>query len=49
MEEHAISLDRSRAKTVLGFKPSRPKVEVEELKRIVKEFQDDGIWYVKST
>ena len=44
--EHAISLDGTRARKVLGFKPSRPKVEVEELKRIVKEFQDDGIWYV---
>lgn len=44
--EHAISLDGTRARRVLGFRPSRPKVEVEELKRIVKEFQDDGIWYV---
>lgn len=46
MGEHAISLDGTRARRVLGFKPSRPKVEVEELKRIVKEFQDDGIWQV---
>lgn len=44
--EHAVSLDGTRARRVLGFKPSKPKVEVEELKRIVNEFQDDGIWYV---
>ena len=46
MEEHAISLDGTRARKVLGFKPSKPKVEVEELRLIVKEFQDDGIWQV---
>jgi hypothetical protein len=44
MIEHAISLDGSKARKILGFKPSKPKVEVEELKRIVKGFQDDGIW-----
>jgi len=44
MLEHAISLDGSKARKILGFKPTKPKVEVEELKRIVKEFQDDGIW-----
>ena len=46
IEEYAISLDGTRARKVLGFKPSKPKVEVEELKRIVNEFQDDGIWQV---
>jgi hypothetical protein len=44
MTEHAISLDGSKARKVLGFKPSQPKVEVEELKSMVKEYQDDGIW-----
>ena len=44
--EHAISLDGSKAKKVLGFKPTKPKVEVEELIKIVKEYQDDGIWQV---
>lgn len=43
-KKHAISLDGSKARKILGFKPSVPKVEVEELKRIVKEYQDDGIW-----
>jgi len=42
--EHAISLDGSKARKILGFIPGKPKVEVEELNRIVKEFQDDGIW-----
>ena len=46
MIEHAISLDGSKAKRVLGFKPTKPKVEVEELIKIVKEYQDDGIWQV---
>jgi hypothetical protein len=44
MVEHAITLDGSKARKVLGFRPSNPRVEVEELKRIVKEYQDDGIW-----
>jgi hypothetical protein len=44
MVEHAISLDGSKARKVLGFRPFKPRVEVEELKRIVKEYQDDGIW-----
>jgi hypothetical protein len=44
MTEHAISLDGSKARKVLGFRPSKPRVEVEELKRLVEEYQDDGIW-----
>jgi hypothetical protein len=44
MIEHAISLDGSKARKVLGFRPCKPRVEVEELKGIVKEYQDDGIW-----
>ncbi|ORY20511.1 hypothetical protein BCR39DRAFT_562919 [Naematelia encephala] len=51
LDEHAfrkmaICLDGSKAKRVLGFKPTRPRVEVDELKRIVKGFQDDGLWCV---
>lgn len=44
--EHAICLDGSKAKKMLGFKAQIPTVEVSELKRIVEEFQKDGIWSV---
>lgn len=44
MVELAICLDGSKAKKVLGFKAAVPTVQVEELKRIVKEFQDVGLW-----
>jgi hypothetical protein len=29
---------------VLGFKPVHPSIQVDELQRIVKDFQADGIW-----
>ena len=45
--EHAICLDGSKAKRILGFKPTKPRIEVDELKRIVKAFQDDGLWCVR--
>ncbi|WWD05520.1 hypothetical protein V865_003598 [Kwoniella europaea PYCC6329] len=49
LDEHAfrkmsICLDGSKAKKLLGFKPIYPKVEVSELKEIVKEFQEDRLW-----
>lgn len=44
--ENAISLDGSRARRILGFKARMLHVEVSELRRIVDEFQDDGIWSV---
>ncbi|WVW80362.1 hypothetical protein I302_102342 [Kwoniella bestiolae CBS 10118] len=49
LDEHAfrkmsICLDGSKAKKILGFKPIHPKVEVGELKEIVKEFQEDRLW-----
>jgi hypothetical protein len=37
-------LDGSKAKRILGFKPVKPTVEVEELQEIVRGFQEDGIW-----
>jgi hypothetical protein len=40
----AICLDGSRARLLLGFKPEHPRVEVAELRAIVKGFQEDGIW-----
>ena len=40
----AICLDGSRIKRVLGFKPTKPRVEVEELRAIAKGFQEDHIW-----
>jgi hypothetical protein len=40
----AISLNGSRAKRVLGFKPARPKVDVDELRAIAQGFQKDHIW-----
>ena len=46
--EHAICLDGSKAKKILGFKAQIPTVEVSELKRIVDDFQKDGIWSVSS-
>ena len=42
--ELAICLDGSKAKRILGYKPLVPRVEVDELKSIVKGFQDDGLW-----
>ena len=42
--EHAICLDGSKAKRILGFKPSKPRIEADELRRIVKGFQDDALW-----
>ncbi|RXK42562.1 hypothetical protein M231_00116 [Tremella mesenterica] len=49
LDEHAfrklaICLDSSKARRILGFKPIKPRIEVEELKVIVKDFQDDGLW-----
>ncbi|KAK4685535.1 hypothetical protein P7C73_g4613, partial [Tremellales sp. Uapishka_1] len=49
LDEHAfrkmaISLDGSKAKRILGFKATKPEVEVEELRLIVRGFQDNGIW-----
>ncbi|TYJ55907.1 hypothetical protein B9479_003430 [Cryptococcus floricola] len=49
LDEHAfrkrsICLDGSLAKTTLGFKPAYPAVDVGEIKKIVKEFQDDNLW-----
>nr|XP_019001896.1 uncharacterized protein I203_05606 [Kwoniella mangroviensis CBS 8507]OCF65357.1 hypothetical protein I203_05606 [Kwoniella mangroviensis CBS 8507] len=49
LDEHAfrkmsICLDGSKAKRLLGFKPIHPRVEVSELKEIVKEFQEDRLW-----
>jgi hypothetical protein len=46
LSEHAICLDGSKARRVLGFKPAVPTLQVEELKRIVSEFQADGLWSV---
>jgi hypothetical protein len=37
-------LDASKAKKLLGFEPAFPKIEVEELRRIVEELQNDGLW-----
>jgi hypothetical protein len=42
--ELAICLDGSKARRVLGFKPVHPSIQVDELQRIVKDFQADGIW-----
>lgn len=42
--ELAISLDGTRSRQMLGFKPVHPKIQVDELKRIVQGFQQDGIW-----
>lgn len=42
--EMAICLDGSRARKVLGFKPTKPKVEVAELRSIAQGFQKDKIW-----
>lgn len=42
--EMAICLDGSRAKRVLGFKPTKPRVQVEELRAIAQGFQKDHIW-----
>jgi hypothetical protein len=39
-----VCLDGSKARKQLGFKPKHPKVEVEELKEIVRGFQEDGFW-----
>lgn len=47
--ELAICLDGAKARKILGFKPMHPKVEVAELRAIVKGFQDDGIWYFPCT
>ncbi|WWD18123.1 hypothetical protein CI109_102572 [Kwoniella shandongensis] len=49
LDEHAfrkmaICFDGSKAKKILGFKPAYSKVEVDELKRIVHDFQDDRLW-----
>ncbi|WWC87977.1 uncharacterized protein L201_002879 [Kwoniella dendrophila CBS 6074] len=49
LDEHAfrkmsICFDGSKAKRILGFKPIHPKVEVDVLKGIVKEFQDNRLW-----
>ncbi|KAL1410887.1 hypothetical protein Q8F55_001830 [Vanrija albida] len=40
----AIHLDGSKARRVLGYKPARPRVEVDELKTIAQGFQKDNIW-----
>ncbi|KAK8865698.1 hypothetical protein IAR55_000843 [Kwoniella newhampshirensis] len=40
----AICLDGSKAKRILGFKPLFPGVEVDELRRIVHDFQEDRLW-----
>lgn len=42
--ETPIHLDGSRAKRVLGFKPTKPRVEVNELRKISQGFQKDKIW-----
>ncbi|BEI87009.1 hypothetical protein CcaverHIS002_0703550 [Cutaneotrichosporon cavernicola] len=39
-----IHLDGSRAKRVLGFKPTKPRVDVNELRKISQGFQKDKIW-----
>ncbi|WWC60520.1 uncharacterized protein I303_103094 [Kwoniella dejecticola CBS 10117] len=49
LDEHAfrkmsICLDGSKAKRILGFKAIHPKVQVEELREIVKGFQEDRLW-----
>ncbi|WRT65894.1 uncharacterized protein IL334_002845 [Kwoniella shivajii] len=49
LDEHAfrkmsICFDGSKAKRILGYKPIHPKVQVNELKEIIKEFQDDRLW-----
>jgi hypothetical protein len=44
--ELAISLDGSRARKMLGFKPAHPTIQVDELKAIVQGFQRDGLWCV---
>nr|ODN93321.1 hypothetical protein L203_00592 [Cryptococcus depauperatus CBS 7841] len=53
LEEHAFKkrstcLDGSHAEKVLGFIPKYPKVEVNEIKDIVKEFQEDKLWCVSN-
>jgi hypothetical protein len=45
LAEHAVCLDGNKARRILGFKPTRPKLDVDELRGIVKDFQDDGIWW----
>lgn len=42
--EMAIALDDSKARRVLGYKPSVPQVTVEELRSIAQGFQADNIW-----
>lgn len=42
--EMAIHLDGSKARRVLGYKPARPLVQVDELKTIAQGFQKDNIW-----
>jgi len=37
-------LDGSKAKRILGYKAIVPRVEVSELRKIVNEFQDAGLW-----
>lgn len=44
----SIHLNGSKAKAVLGFRPAYPKVELAELRHIVKVFQADRIWCVVS-
>jgi len=44
MVELAICLDGAKAKKVLGYKAAVPAIQVDELKRIVRDFQDAGLW-----
>nr|XP_019011869.1 uncharacterized protein I206_02704 [Kwoniella pini CBS 10737]OCF50650.1 hypothetical protein I206_02704 [Kwoniella pini CBS 10737] len=49
LDDHAfrkmsICLDGSKAKRILGFKAIHPKVQVQELREIIKGFQEDRLW-----
>lgn len=44
LPELAICFDASKAKNLLGYQPIVPSVEVDELRRVVEEFQKDRLW-----
>ncbi|ORX35462.1 hypothetical protein BD324DRAFT_632946 [Kockovaella imperatae] len=44
--KHAICLDGSKSRRILGFKPLHPRIEVGELQRIVHGFQEAKLWPV---
>lgn len=42
--EMAICLDDSKARKLLGFKPTKARVTANELRVIAQGFQKDEIW-----